>query len=131
MRDMYQINGETDEAKTVQSAIDVSKGNYKNAPETVKLHYHRASENCLGCRHTLFQNGEAHSDGEAICTVGDLKKLLAQMPDELKVFLGQDGQEEFSDGFESWTGQWDAVDDGLWGQGIQLLPDHVARRKHG
>jgi hypothetical protein len=63
MRDMYQIQGETDENKTIQSAIYVSKGDIKNAPETVKLHYHRASENCLGYQHTLFQDGVGDSSG--------------------------------------------------------------------
>ena len=62
MRDMYVFEG-LDEQKVLKDARDRSKGDYRNDPEIVQVHYHKKEDFCSGKKHLLYKEGYAQEPG--------------------------------------------------------------------
>ena len=62
MRDLFITEG-IDERKVLNDAKLVSRGDYKDAPEVVQVHWHKKTELCSGLKHRLFKDGYAQEPG--------------------------------------------------------------------
>jgi hypothetical protein len=64
-----------------------------------------------------------------MATKADLIHAIFHLPDDAIIAFEWDGQEEFANGIDLWSGEIIGLDDGLWGKGVVLKSQGVKDRE--